>query len=245
MVSGCVSPHRDVGTAVPEDLRMFVPVAIRAFMDRLAPRVQAAAAVSLRQIVDLNPRIPERIMAGEAFDIALTNPTHARALVASGHADGATHFPFGRVPLAIARRAGTDHPVRTDMPGVAALLRDAESIAYTGAGTSGRSYLDAVARLGLTDTVLSRSRPMGGGEPVASVADGTTELAIAPLSTVLSTPGVIPAAVFPDVFGAAIEMSVLLGNAPGAGAAAVLAFLTASDLDAELAAAGLVRFALD
>ncbi|MCT8973803.1 substrate-binding domain-containing protein [Microbaculum marinisediminis] len=226
-------------------LRIFVPVAIQALMDRLRPRLEATAGQALTPLVDLNPVIPERIAAGEAFDIGLTNPPYVEALVAAGRVDGASHRPFGRVPLAIGRRAGTGESVPTGVAEIAALLSGADSIGYTGAGTSGRTYLNVMARLGLSETLAPRGRPMGAGEPVASVVVGDTELAVAPLTTILSSPGIGVAAIFPDALGAHIDMSVFLSPMPGAGAAAVLERLTGPELDAELAAAGVVRFAFD
>ena len=227
-----------------DKLSMFVPTAIRAIMARLAPRIEDAAGVRLAQVIDLNPRIPERISAGERFDVALTNPRYVEALVSAGRADGATHRAFGRVPLAVGRKAGTHERILRDVNEIATLFRTAESIAYTGAGTSGRTYLDAVGRLGLTGEILPKSHPMPGGEPVAAVAAGDIGLAIAPLTTVLSTQGVAPAAIFPEELETHIDISVFLSATPRTGAAQILAFLTAGDLDAELAAAGVVRFEL-
>jgi hypothetical protein len=149
------------------------------------------------------------------------------------------------VPLAVGRKAGADEAIRKDAQKIKALLRGADSIAYTGAGTSGRTYLDVMERLGLNKAIIPKSRAMGGGEPVESVASGETELAVAPLTTVLSTPGVVPAAVFPEELGTHIDMSVFLSSTPQTGAASALAFLTASELDDELAAAGVLRFELD
>ncbi|WP_372624106.1 substrate-binding domain-containing protein [Falsiroseomonas sp.] len=229
---------------VPRDsgaLRIFVPVAIRAIFARLAPRLEAAAKRAVVPVFDLNPAIPERILAGEAYDIGLTNPPYVDALVAAGRADGASHRPFGRIPLAIGRRAGVEGPVLTDAAGIAALLRGAESIAYTGDGTSGRTYLDAIARLGLAEAVAPKSRPMGAGGPVASVAAGEAELAVGPLTTIMASPGVVPAAIFPAAAGAQIDMSVFLSTSRAAGAAEVLGVLTGAELDAELAAAGVMR----
>jgi hypothetical protein len=223
-------------------LRIFVPVAIRAVFIRLAPRLEAAAGRALAPVFDLNPAIPERILAGELYDIGLTNPPYVDALVAAGRADGASHRPFGRIPLAIGRRADVEAPVLTDAEGIAVLLRGAESIAYTGDGTSGRTYLDAMARLGLSETVAPKGRPMGAGGPVAAVAAGETELAVGPLTTIMASPGVVPAAIFPAAAGAQIDISVFLGTRRAAGAAAVLDVLTGPELDAELAAAGVVRF---
>jgi Bacterial extracellular solute-binding protein len=226
-------------------LRIFVPEAIHALIGRLALRLESASAQVLIQIVDLNPAIAKRIAAGEAFDIGLTNPQYVEALVAAGHVDGATHRPFGRVPLAIGCKAGTEGPVLTDPAEIAALLRGSQSIGYTAAGTSGRTYLDVMARLGLTDSVASKGRPMGAGEPVASVAAGQTELAVGPLTSILSRPGVVPAAIFPEALGTNIDMSVFLSPSAGAGAVDVLEMLTGAAIDDELAAAGVVRFEFD
>lgn len=122
-----------------DSLRILVPVAIRAIFARLAPRVEAATGRALMPIFDLNPAIPERIPAGEAYDIGLTNPPYVDALVAAGRVDGANPRPFGRIPLAIGRRAGVDASVLKDAAEIATLLRRAESIAYIGDGTSGRT----------------------------------------------------------------------------------------------------------
>jgi hypothetical protein len=232
-------------TVMASGLRIFLPLAVRAVMDSLRPRLEAAAGRTLMPLVDLNPAIAKHIAAGEQFDVGLTNPPYVEELIAAGRVDGASHRPFGRVPLAIGRRAGTGSSVATTAAEIAALLRTAKSIGYTGAGTSGKTYLDAMERLGLRDEVAAKSRPMGAGESVASVAAGETELAVAPLTSIMSSPGIVPAAIFADALGAHIDISVFLSPSPGAGAAAVLAFLTAADLDAELAAAGVMRFELD
>ncbi len=96
----------------------------------------------------------------------------------------ASHRAFGRVPLAVGRKEGSDHAIARDVEEIKTLLRGANSIAYTGAGTSGRTFLDVVEQLGLTDAVVPIGRAMGAGEPVKSVAAGQTELAIGPLSTI-------------------------------------------------------------
>lgn len=229
---------------MPGVLRMFVPTAIRDVMDRLAPRVEGATGIHLVQEVDLNPRIPERIRAGEPFDLAMTNPPYAKALIEDGFADGASHRAFGRVPLAVARKGGAHSPADADSPEIETLLLGATSIAYTGAGTSGRTYLDALERLGLTNSVLPRSHALDGGVPAGSVAKGEYELAIAPLTTVIATPGVVSAAVFPDHLGTHIDMSMFRSTASSGDAAAVIEMLSSRAMDDELAAAGISRFEL-
>lgn len=222
-------------------LRIFVPEAIRAIFVRLVPRLAAEAGRGLAPTIDLHPAIARRIQAGEPYDIALTNPPYVAALVAAGLADGASHRPFGRTPLAIGRRAGADRPVLTDPAAIAALLLAADSIAYTAAGTSGPTFLRAMARLGLSEAVVPKGRPMGAGGPVAAVAAGEATLCVGPLTTIMASPGIVPAASFPAAVGASIDISVFLSPSSPAGAAAVLDRLTGAELDAELAAAGLTR----
>ncbi|MBW6496493.1 MAG: substrate-binding domain-containing protein [Burkholderiaceae bacterium] len=230
---------------MPNTLRLFVPAAIRAVMVRLAPRIEAATEVRLIQEVELNPLIPARIRAGEPYDIGLTNPPYAKTLIEDGFADSGSNRAFGRVPLAVARRGEAQGQIVADSMGIETLLRSAKSIVYTGAGTSGRTYLGAIERMGLTDSVLPRSHPMAGGVPAASVATGEYELAIAPLTTVLATPGVVPAAVFPEYLGTHIDMSVFRSTTSPDVASTVIEFLIGHHLDDELAAAGIARFALD
>ena len=83
---------------------------------------------------------------------------------------------------------------------------------------------------------------MDGGVPVASVAGGEFELAIAPLTTVIATPGVVPAAVFPNHLGTDIDMSIFRSAVSPSMAEEVIDFLTDHRLDDELMAAGISRF---
>ncbi len=229
---------------MPTTLRMFIPTAIRAVMEHLTPRVEAATGVRLIQEVELNPLIPERLRAGERYDIGLTNPPYAKALIDDGFADGGSHRAFGRVSLAVARKGRTHGQMIADSHGIEVLLSSAKSIAYTGAGTSGRTYLDVMERMGLTDSVLPQSHAMTGGVPAASVATGEYELAIAPLTTVIATPGVVPVAVFPEHLGTQIDMSIFRNAASPNIASEVIEFLTDHDLDDKLAVAGIARFEL-
>ncbi|WP_160381460.1 substrate-binding domain-containing protein [Pseudooceanicola pacificus] len=229
---------------MPTVLRMFVPAAIRAVMARIMPRVEAGTGLRILQEVDLNPLIPKRIRAGEPYDIGLTNPPYAKALIEDGFADGSSHRAFGRVSLAVAGQGAAQGRIMTEAAEIAALLRGARGIAYTGPGTSGRSYLDALERMGLSGSVLPHSHAMDGGVPAASVAHGDYELAIAPLTTVLATPGVVPVAVFPESLGTHIDMSVFQSVASPEIVAQVTDILTGHALDDELAAAGIARFDL-
>ncbi|NGN43876.1 ABC transporter substrate-binding protein [Mesorhizobium sp. CGMCC 1.15528] len=223
--------------------KIIYPVAVRALMKVLVPRLEAALGTPLDQAIDLNPAIAQRIADGERFDVGLTNPHFVSALITKGHIGESSHRAFGRVPLAIGRREGGFVPVVTSVRDIISLINDAESIGYTAAGTSGQTYLQVMERLRLTEMTKSTSRPMGTGEPMAAVAAGDVQFGVVPLTTVLSAAGVVPAAIFPDDLGAHIDISVFLSHSPHERAALILKFLTSPEIDAELATAGMSRFA--
>jgi ABC-type molybdate transport system substrate-binding protein len=210
-------------------------------MQSLAPRLNEAAGCMVDHEVDLNPAIASRIEAGEPFDIGLTNPPHVARLAAAGRVDGDSARPFGSIPLAVCRKAGSGaaHLQRTDE--IAALLSGATGIAYTGAGTSGQVFRDTMALMGLWAAIAPKSRAMPAGAPVASVVAQEIELAVVPLTTILSSSGVEVAAVFRDSPGTTIDLTVFLSPTAGASAAAVLDMLVGRQIDADLAAAGVTR----
>lgn len=87
-------------------LHIFVPAAVRAIFERLAPRLETAAGAPVTRTIDLNPAIAKRIATGEPFDVALTNPPYIEDLLRAGLASN--HRPFGRIPLAIGHAADED-----------------------------------------------------------------------------------------------------------------------------------------
>ncbi len=229
-----------------DEIRLFGPVAIRPLLERLAAGFTAETGWPVASRFELNPKIAELILEGAPFDLALSNPAHIEAVIGAGRAAASTHRAFGRVPLALARRGPPDAAPAESPEAIRALLSGAGSVAYTGEGTSGKTFLDALARLGLSETMASRVRPMGAGEPVAALAEGAVDLAAAPLSTVLAKAAIAPAAILPPGIAAPIEMSMVLSPDAAArdGPRRLLDRLADRALDAVLAEHGLRRFAL-
>ncbi|SDZ22005.1 hypothetical protein SAMN05444004_1084 [Jannaschia faecimaris] len=108
-------------------------------------------------------------------------------MIDGGYAVGATHQPFDRMPFAVRREAGVESAFRSDPLEIAGLLQAAESIAFTGAGTSGHILLGTPERFGVADAINSKSRFIFRGVPVQLVVAGEANLVIASLATVLAT----------------------------------------------------------
>lgn len=225
-----------------DQIRMFVPVAIRAIVDALAPRMRSVAEVPVDQMIDLNPLIYRRIVAGEAFDIGITNPDFVSSLAARGQIDDVSHHAFGTVALALGRRkTGDDAPVHRDGAGIESLLREAGTIASVGSGTSGSKYLDLLDRLQLSNSVGPKSIAIERGTAVPTVLSGRADLLAAPVTTVLAHPELELAGIVPDSFGVHIPLEIFVSSNPPAKALKLADFLLSSDLDTELASAGMLR----
>ena len=218
-------------------MKLLGAVAVRGVIADLLDRFARDEGHPVQADYDLNPAIPKRLVAGEAFDVATVNPWYLAGLVAAGCLDEGVARPLGRIPLAVGGRAGDN---RTG--NLLDLLRDGGRIAYTGEGTSGQIFLAILDRLGL-QSVTDRSVPMGAGQPVRAVAAGEADLAIAPLTVVLATEGVVPLAQFPADLGGDIAMSVCPTRAAAdpIPARRLAEFLAGSDLDTMLATRGLLR----
>ena len=227
---------------MPEEIRMFVPLAIAALTEHLVARMQSTAQATVTPMVDLNPLIYQRIQSGDAFDIGLTNPCFVRSLVADRHIDATRHQTFGTVPLALARRAGDAGPkVVRGQAGIIALLQAARRIAYVGAGTSGRKYLGALDQLGVTTNVGPKSIAMERGTLVPALLSGQIDLMAAPLTTVIAHPALEPAAILPPTLGVQIELVAFVKPQPSSSALALLDLLASAHLDQELSEAGVLR----
>ncbi len=240
-------------------VQLFAPVAIRALLGELLTRFEPDLAVET--VFDLNPIIPKRILAGEPFDAGITNPWYVDELIEAGRVDAGSHHPLGRVPLAMAgpvakgqaRDLDPAHvePAASPLDAVRGLLTEARRIAYTADGTSGKTFLDVVERLGLTELIADRLVPMGPAYPVLSpvgaLADGEVDIAIAPLTTILARPGIRHLASFPQELGTDIRMSMFASTASAGKplAAALLQALADPALDDFLASRGMERFAFD
>jgi len=83
-----------------------------------------------------------------------------------------SHLPLGRVQLAIGMIAQAGLKTCTSREEIVELLANAKLVAYTGEGTSGKTFLAVAEQLGLPPQFFARTTPMPAGQPVKAVAAG-------------------------------------------------------------------------
>jgi molybdate transport system substrate-binding protein len=235
-----------MGTATKDKLTFIAAVAVHAEIEDLIPQFKRQQGIEVDVKYDVNPAVARRVIDGEDFDIGLTNPWYVDEMISLGRIIPDIHVPFGRVPLTIGAAGPAPEEIGSSHEAVRRLLLNADSIAYTSIGTSGKTFLRAVEMMGLQDRIHDRLRPMGAGEPPIAAAKGQVQYAIAPLSRIIAAPGVAPIATFPPDLGLDIDMSMFIHRNSRRPETALqfIQFLSDPELNAYLRSHGVYRYEL-
>jgi len=237
--------ERIMDTAIEARLTFLCAVAVHAEIEELLPQFRRQHGIEVDVNYDVNPAVAKRVMAGEGFDVGLNNPWYVEEMIKLGLVIPDIHVPFGRVPLTIGAAGPEPREIASSQEAVRKLLIEADSIAYTSTGTSGKTFLRAIEIMGLQDQIRDRLRPMGAGDPPIAAAKGQVQYAIAPLSRIIAAPGVAPVATFPPELGLDIDMSMFVHRSGRAGTALqLIQFLSDPGLDTYLRSHGVHRYKL-
>jgi molybdate transport system substrate-binding protein len=128
-------------------------------------------------------RVRERIEAGEAGDLAITERPILEALAKQGRIVGGTIVDIARSPLGVAVRAGAPKPDISTTEGFKNAFLKAASIAVpnpANGAQDGIYFVELVARLGIAAELLPKIKLTQGGDNAAQlVASGGVEIGIA------------------------------------------------------------------
>jgi molybdate transport system substrate-binding protein len=231
--------------ATDDRLTFITAVAVHAEIEELVPRFKREHGIEVEVNYDVNPAVARRVMDGEDFDVGLTNPWYVDEMISQGRVVPDIHVPFGRVPLTIGAAGPAPDEMASSHEAVRALLLNADSIAYTSIGTSGKTFLRAIDMMGLSEQIGDRLRPMGAGEPPIAAANGEVQYAISPMSRILAAPGIVPVAIFPPDLGLDIDMSMFVHKSSRHRMALpLIQFLSDAKWDAFLRSHGVYRYEL-
>jgi molybdate transport system substrate-binding protein len=128
-------------------------------------------------------RTRERIEAGEAIDLAITERPILEALAKEGRIVGGTIVDIARSPLGVAVRAGAPKPDISTTEGFKNAFLRAASIAVpnpANGAQDGIYFVELVAKLGIAAELLPKIKLTQGGDNAAQlVASGGAEIGIA------------------------------------------------------------------
>jgi molybdate transport system substrate-binding protein len=120
--------------------------------------------------LDVNPEVVRRGKAGEAFDVAVGNPSTIEQLIASGKVDAGSRAEIGSAGLAVAVRSGAPKPDISSVEAFKRMLFAAKAVAFPAHGASGLYFVGLVDRLGLAAQMQGKLKPMAAEDCVEVVA---------------------------------------------------------------------------
>jgi molybdate transport system substrate-binding protein len=147
----------------------------------------------------------EALLAGDACDVMITTEAMVGALAASGHLQGDSRAPLGRVRTGIAVPAGAPVPDIATPDALRAALRAADGIYFPDPerATAGIHFANVMRQLGVHDELQPRFRthPNGAAAMQAMAAAGTPGLiGCTQVTEIRYTSGVTLAGLLPGEF---------------------------------------------
>src|ERR1022692_3973558 len=208
------------------DLRVLSGNGPRAAVRELCSQFAHATGNAVDVQLDVNPEVVRRGKAGEAFDVAVGNPSTIEQLIASGHVVADSYVDIGTAGLAVGVRAGADKPDLASIDGFKRALMAANAVAFPAHGASGLYFVGLVDRMGIKREMQGKLKPMTAEDCVEVVARGEADMVVVVAPRIADVPGVEVVGLIPE------ELQTKIGFAAG---------LSASTKEPE-AAKALIRF---
>jgi molybdate transport system substrate-binding protein len=222
------------------DLKVLSGNGPRAAVRELCTQFAHASGNAVELALDVNPEVVRRGKAGEAFDVAVGNPSTIEQLIAAGKVVAGSRRDIGTAGLAVAVKAGAPHPDIASVEAFRRTLLAAKAVAFPAHGASGLYFVELVGRLGLAAEMQGKLKPMVAEDCVEVVARGEADMVVVVATRITGVPGVEVVGPIPEELQTKIGFAAGLSasaKAPDA-AMALIAFLTAPSAAVTLKAKG-------
>lgn len=177
------------GGARAAEIRLISSNGVSAVLSVLGPRFETANGDTLVIHFDTANALKDKILAGEAFDVAILTAPIVDELTKAGKIAGGSRADIARSGVGVAIRAGATRPDISTVEAFKRTLLAAKSVAYTTSGASGLYFAGVLERLGIGDQVKAKAKLQPGGAVAELVASGEAELAVQQLSELMPVKG--------------------------------------------------------
>lgn len=180
--------------AAADELQVFAAGAVKSIVQETAAGFERETGHRLRFVFGTVGALRNRIVAGEAADVALLSTAALAELDRAGLTAPAPRSVIGSIGSGIAIRAGAPVPRIATPEELRETLLAARSISYgdpARGATSGMHFAGVLERLGIAEQLRARTVLVPFGvEAIQRVAAGESELAVSQASEILANPGV-------------------------------------------------------
>lgn len=212
----------------------------RASVRELCSQFAHATGNAVDTRFEVNPDVVKKAQAGEAFDIAVGNPSTIEQLIASGHVVAKSYVDIGSAGLAVGVRAGAVRPDLATVDGFKHALVGAKAVAFPAHGASGLYFVSLLDRMGIKDEMQGKLKPMPAEDCVEVVARGEADFVVVVATRMVGVSGIEIAGPIPEALQTKIGFAAGISAATGKpeAAHALLTFLSAPSAAATLRANG-------
>jgi molybdate transport system substrate-binding protein len=201
------------GVANAAEIKVISATAFTAATNELRAQFERTTGHKLVMKSVSGPVVKREVDAGETFDVAITQPTAIDDLVKAGKIVDGTRADIARAGVGVGVRAGAAKPDISSVEGFKQALLNAKAVTHSREGASGVYFASLLERLGITEEMKPKLRPMGAGASVEPVVKGEADLVVVTIPLLL-VPGI-------DIVGALpAELQNYIGFSAGISAAA-------------------------
>jgi molybdate transport system substrate-binding protein len=170
----------------------------RAAVRELCSQFAHSTGVAIDLQFDVNPEVVSRAVAGEAFDVAVGNPSTIEQLIAAGKAVPGSLVDIGYAGLGVGIRAGSARPDIASIDGFKRTLLAAKAVAFPAHGASGIYFVGLIDRMGIKSEMQGRLRPMPAEDCVEVVTRGEADMVVVVATRMVGVPGIEVAGPIPE-----------------------------------------------
>jgi molybdate transport system substrate-binding protein len=168
--------------ALSAEIKVISAVAVKPLFEHVVPRFEGATGHKVTFQFVTGPNVQREVEAGEAFDVAVTNPGIVDMLIKQGKIAAGTQVSFARAGVGVCGRAGAHKPDISTVDAFKRALLETKSVSYSVEGTSGAYFLSLLNRLQIVADMKDKLRPQPGGAIPLAVAKGEAELCVTVMS---------------------------------------------------------------
>jgi len=221
------------GVAAAAELKVLSSANMRQVFNGLTTEFERTSGHKLAITYDNAGPVKNRIAAGEAADVVITQRSFMDELARDGKLPSTTIKDFVRSSVVIFVRKGATKPDISSVDALKRSLSTAKSVAYSDpskGGAAGVYFAGLIERLGLAEQMRSKVKLVNPGAAGETVAKGEAELGVDQHSVAGPVQGIDIAGPFPRELQAGIIFAAAIpGTAKETAAAnSLLTFLTSS-----------------
>jgi molybdate transport system substrate-binding protein len=227
--------------ASSDELKIFGSRVTRMIVEEVGPQFERATGHHLVVVTDVAAVMKRRIEAGEPFDLAVLVDFQADEMIKKDKLVSDTRSDIMKAGIGVAVRRGAHIPDISTVEAFKQTLLAAKSITYLKEGAS-TIYLDRLfARMGISDSLRSKTIKPETESVSEAVASGDVELGIIVIPNILSVPGAELVGPLPEEIQSYIVFTAAVAaNSPNQQAARdLIAFLKSPAAVAAIKAKGM------